>query len=81
MTDREVRCAAAYEVTKNWIHLVTEQQQHKQEQDFRETTQRACLNLPFFFFLSVGFQLIHNVVLVSGVWQSDSVIHIHGPVC
>ena len=35
----------------------------------------------FFFFFNflfyIGAQLINNVVLVSGVQQSDSVIHIH----
>ena len=32
----------------------------------------------FFFFLNfIGLQLIYNVVLVSGIQQSDSVIHIH----
>ena len=34
----------------------------------------------FFFFnflFYIGVQLINNVVLVSGVQQSDSVIHIH----
>ena len=37
----------------------------------------------FFFFnflFYIGVQLINNVVLVSGVQQSDSVIHIHVPI-
>ena len=37
------------------------------------------MTLSFFSFLKfyIGVQLIKNVVLVSGVQQSDSVIHIH----
>ena len=31
----------------------------------------------FLFLFNIGVQLINNVVLVSGVQQSDSVIHIH----
>ena len=30
-----------------------------------------------FYFIFIGVQLIYNVVLVSGVQQSESVIHIH----
>ena len=33
------------------------------------------LGLKKFFF--IGVELIYNVVLVSGIQQSDSVIHIH----
>ena len=33
--------------------------------------------LDFSFFFYIGVQLIYNVVLVSAVQQSDSVIHIH----
>ena len=29
----------------------------------------------FFFLIFIGVQLIYNVVLVSGVWESESVIH------
>ena len=39
----------------------------------------SSLNPPFlffFFFFYIGVWLINNVVLVSGVQQSDSVIHI-----
>ena len=28
----------------------------------------------FFFLIFIGVELIYNVVLVSGVWESDSVI-------
>ena len=41
--------------------------------------QSLCLKLVilFFFFLIIGVQLTYNVVLVSGVEQSESVIHKH----
>ena len=35
-----------------------------------------CLQDLFFFFL-IGILLIYNVILVSGVQQNDSIIHIH----
>ena len=35
---------------------------------------------PFIFSLYSGVQLINNVVLVSGIQQSDSVIHTHVPI-
>ena len=34
-------------------------------------------SLLFFFIFYIGVHLIYNVVLVSGVQQSDSVIHLH----
>ena len=38
------------------------------------------LNNAFVYFkIFIGVQLIYNVVLVSGVQQSDSVMHIHIP--
>ena len=33
--------------------------------------------IPFFLFFSLGVQLMYNVVLVSNVQQSESVIHMH----
>ena len=46
---------------------------------FPPLVKRDCLSgVAFFFFLNViGVELIYNVVLVSGVQQSASVIHIH----
>ena len=35
----------------------------------------------FKFLFYIGVQSIYNVVLVSAVEQSDSVIHIHGVLC
>ena len=41
---------------------------------FRSSLQKSLIFLTFYFILE---QFINNVVLVSGVPQSDSVIHIH----
>ena len=38
---------------------------------------KEALSLKKIFLLYIGVQLINNVVLVSGLQQSDSVIHIH----
>ena len=46
--------------------------------EFRDLGERSRPENTFFFFLIfIGVQLIYNVVLVSGVQQSESVMHIH----
>ena len=37
----------------------------------------SFINIKFLIFIFIGVELIYNVVLVSGVHQSESVIHIH----
>ena len=43
----------------------------------RCTCKYASCRVPFFLNISIGIELIYNVVLVSRVQQSDSVIHIY----
>ena len=37
----------------------------------------SFFSIKFFIFIFIGVELIYNIVLVSGVHQSESVIHIH----
>ena len=69
-----------------WVYHLTDanvlQWAYNETQGLLEVRSSATLGLvgfsQFFFFL-IGVYLICNVVLVSGVEQSESVIHIHMP--